>query len=379
MTLKTRDLTLLKLSYCSNLSPKKINILDSNLDHLEEVFGLSFNGLLAAGLDLKTVEMFISWRKKISLNKILNDLNQENINFISWHHKLYPALLKQIYAPPPILFYKGQLENGQSVSPGILAVVGTRKCSDYAKKIIEELLPSLIAQNIIIVSGLALGVDSLAHSCALKNKGKTWAVLGSGLNKNLFYPPENFKLSEEIVKNGGLLLSEFPPNYPAHKFTFPRRNRIISGLSQAVLIIEASNKSGALITANYALEQNRDVLTVPGNIFWKEFYGNNRLIKDGAIPILNTQDLFNYFDIEETLDEIKTKQKQKNKQNYLKNDQESLIYHIIYNSFQCGERVDCEFLSKKTKLDTSQINSTLTILELKSLITTQEGFWRPCF
>ena len=375
---ETQNLALLRLSYCPGLSSKKISILEKNLNSLEEVFYLSLNGLLTAGLDFKTAEMFISWRKNISLNKIINDLNQENINFISWHNQLYPILLKEIYSPPPIIFYKGCWTSQQIKDQKFLSVVGARKCSPYAKKIITELLPNLIAKNVIIISGLALGIDALAHACALKNNGKTWAVLGSGLNKNVFYPPENFKLAEEIIKNDGLLLSELPPYYTANKFTFPRRNRIISGLSQAVLIVEAGIKSGSLITANYALQQNRDVLTIPANIFWEEFLGNNNLIKAGAIPILDQLDLFNYFGLENSLNKIKTNKTKVDSENNLKTKHEFLIYKIIYTAFQCGEKVNHEFLYKKTKLDTSQINSTLTILELKNLITLQEGFWKPC-
>lgn len=373
-----RDLTLLKLSYCLGLNSKKINTLETNLNNLEEVFYLSLNGLLTAGLDFKTAEMFIAWRKNISLNKIINDLNQEGINFISWHNQLYPALLKEIYSPPPIIFYKGNWPNKQIKNQKFLSVVGTRKCSLYAKKIITEFLPNLVINNVIIISGLALGVDALAHDCALKNNGETWAVLGSGLNKNVFYPPENFYLAKEIVKNNGLLLSELPPNYSANKFTFPRRNRIISGLSQAVLIIQAGIKSGSLITANYALQQNRDVLTVPANIFWEDFWGNNNLIRAGAMPILNQLDLLNYFEIENNLNKARINKTAKEPEKILKTKHELLIYQAIYNSFQCGEKINCEFLSKKTKLDTSQINSTLTILELKSLIAMQNGFWKPC-
>lgn len=200
--------------------------------------------------------------------------------------KNYPLLLKEIYNPPQILYYLGSLKANEQKP---LAVVGSRKISPYGEKICKFLIEKLARAGLTIISGLALGVDGLAHQIALENKTKTIAVLGSGLN--VIYPPVHKNLAKKIIKANGAVVSEYPPFTQPSKLTFPARNRIIAGLSLGVLVIEAQKKSGALITARLALEQGREVFAVPGSIYNKNSDGCNLLIKMGARPVTKPEDV----------------------------------------------------------------------------------------
>lgn len=213
-------------------------------------------------------------------NKIINTLNRPD--------QLYPSWLKEVPKAPIFIYYQGQ-----PPPPAIfnVAVVGSRKPSVYGLQIIKYLLPHIIRKGFNIISGLARGIDTLAHQIAVNNSGKTWAVLGSGLDN--IYPQENKNLSLEIIETGGGIISEFEPTTAPRPENFPRRNRIISGLSMAILIIEAEERSGSLITARHALEQGREVLAVPGNILSPLSRGTNKLIQSGATPITDADDLLN--------------------------------------------------------------------------------------
>ncbi|MDD4996162.1 MAG: DNA-processing protein DprA [Patescibacteria group bacterium] len=205
---------------------------------------------------------------------------------ISLKDKNYPQLLKEIYGPPKQLYCLGKLKSKEKFP---LAVVGTRKISFYGKKTTEYFVNVLVQAGLTIISGLALGIDGLAHQIALENHGRTLAVLGSGLD--IIYPPKHKKLAKEIIKSGGALLSEYPPKTRPSKLTFPARNRIVSGLSLGVLVIEAPIKSGALITARFALEQGREVFAVPGGIYNENSQGCNFLIKMGAKPVTKPEEI----------------------------------------------------------------------------------------
>lgn len=216
--------------------------------------------------------------------------------------KNFPALLKEIPACPNEIYLIGDVPSEDAV---YLAVVGTRKFSNYGKDACEKIISGLKGFNFVIVSGLALGIDSFAHMSAIKNNLKTIAVPGSGLSDKVLHPRSNLKLSKEIVHSGGCLLSEFPWDMPAAIHTFPQRNRIIAGLSRGTLVIEAPERSGALITANFALEFNREVFAVPGSIFNENSKGANKLIKMGAIPVSSAEDILDAFDIPHERENLK--------------------------------------------------------------------------
>lgn len=213
------------------------------------------------------------------------------IKELTLDNPLYPSLLKEIPDPPPKLYYRGNLK--QADFP--IAIVGSRKMTDYGKRCVEKIVSELPKKSFCIISGLAYGVDAHAHSCALNSNIRTIAVLGSSLDDLAIYPHMHKALANAILKNGGALISEIPVGAPALPRNFSLRNRIISGLSKAVVIVEAQIKSGALITANYALNQNRDVFAVPGSIFSSYCAGTNSLIKRGAKPVLSALDILEEF------------------------------------------------------------------------------------
>lgn len=203
---------------------------------------------------------------------------------------LYPALLKEIDNPPKVLYYIGTFPP-KDLYP--LAIVGSRVSDNYGENVIKYILSSEVLDQTVIISGLALGIDTAAHKIAKH----TIAVLGTGLDEASFYPKENWPLCQKIIASGGLVMSEYPAGTKACAKNFPERNRIVAGLSQSVLVIQAKNRSGALITARLALESGRDVLTVPGSIFNELSQGPHKLITDGAIPITNSSELKDFLNL----------------------------------------------------------------------------------
>ena len=221
------------------------------------------------------------------------NLEINEIKSISYFEDNYPKKLKDYDDAPFTLFYKGNimpLNEGYNIS-----IVGSRKYSNYGKDVTKIICKDLCANNINIISGMAKGIDTFAHESCLINQGYTCAILGSGLD--IIYPKENIKIFNKIVQNG-CVISEFLPGTPPYAYNFPQRNRIISALSDIIIIIEAGEKSGSLITANLALEQGKDVMAVPGSIFSVESKGTNKLIKDGAFPLTCINDIFNLLGIE---------------------------------------------------------------------------------
>lgn len=211
--------------------------------------------------------------------KIIDRIRKQ-CSVISFFDDLYPKKLRQIYQPPLILFARG---NTNLLKRPIATIVGARQATNYSQVVIDELMPNLI-KKYVIASGLARGVDGMAHESALHHGGKTVAVVGNGINH--FYPAQNQFLQQEIVEKG-LLISEYLPDTPPKPFRFPERNRILAGLSDLVIVTEAREQSGSLITANMALHENRDVYAVPGPITCDLSKGPNRLIEVGAIPIVD--------------------------------------------------------------------------------------------
>ncbi len=209
-----------------------------------------------------------------------------NIIKITMDDLYYPEKLKQIYDPPEVLYCLGDIRLLNEIS---ISIVGARRATAYGKKIAYKLSNDLSKRGVTIVSGLASGIDECAHEGAYKNVGKTIAVLGCGVD--IIYPKENEDLYKNIIRNGGLIISEFPLGTKPEKDNFPKRNRIISALSSGVIVVEAKRRSGALITADFALEQGKNVFAVPGNIDSVYSEGTNNLIKDGAIPVTSYADV----------------------------------------------------------------------------------------
>ncbi len=285
-------------------------------------------------------------------------LEQHQIKFITLKDQEYPLLLREIPYPPLGLYLQGEIPKNSN----FLSVVGTRKISPYGKLAIEKLLKDLIPYHFVIISGLALGVDTLSHEIALDEGGKTIAVLGTGLDR--IFPATNKFLSQKIIQNG-TLISEYPLGTPPLKHHFPWRNRIISGLSPATLVIEAPEKSGALITANFALEQNRDVFAIPGSIFNKNSLGPNNLIKIGAKLISQTEDILEEYHLEiSTISQIS-----KTIDKHFDNQLEKEIYEILETS----EPLLVDKIIEKVNHKTTEVLIGLASLELKGLIKHIEG------
>ena len=227
----------------------------------------------------------IDWLRNTDFASLELQYQKEAIHFLMYEDALYPKRLKEIYLPPVVLFYKGRLELFNRLSIGI---VGARNHTPYSKEALEYILPDILERKVSIISGLARGVDSLAHQLTLDLNGETIAVIGNGIN--ICYPKENQSLYDTIGSKG-LILSEYPLNSPPLKFHFPYRNRIIAGLSHGLCVIEAKLHSGSLITANVALSENRQVFALPGNITSEYSKGTNELITAGAFPIRNANDI----------------------------------------------------------------------------------------
>ena len=214
------------------------------------------------------------------------NLDKSRIKIIKIEDKNYPEKLKNIYNPPKVLYVLG---NEKILNETTIAIVGSRDCTKYGAQNAYKFAHEISKRNICVISGFARGIDAYAHKGALLEKGKTIAVLGCGLD--IIYPSENFELYKKIVQVGGAIITEYPLGTKPEKYHFPERNRIISGLAEKILVIEAKERSGALITVNYALEQGKDVYAIPGNITNINSIGTNEIIKEGAFLVTNIQDI----------------------------------------------------------------------------------------
>lgn len=269
-----------------NLGPISFKKLLAYFNSLEEAWSANINQLRKASLENIVIENIKRQRGQINPGEQMARLEKEGVDLITILDENYPKLLKEIYAPPAVLYIRGNLQPDDKC----IGIVGTRRPSPYGQQTTPLITNDLVQAGLTIVSGLAKGIDTLTHQTALKFHGRTIAVLGSGLDKKSIYPFVNQPLAEEISQNGAVI-SEFPIGTQPLAQNFPQRNRIISGLSLGVLVIEAPGKSGALITAKNALEQNRDVFAIPGSIMNKNSLGPNNLIKMGAKLVNQTNDI----------------------------------------------------------------------------------------
>ncbi|MEK7167763.1 MAG: DNA-processing protein DprA [Patescibacteria group bacterium] len=295
ITLKNKDLLpfWVGFSCLRHIGPKRFQKIFSFFrGDLEKAWSAPVSEYISCGFEPKLASQICNDQRQIDLGKKMEELKKNNIEAVIITDPRYPKLLKQIYDPPFVLYVRGKIE---IFSKPCLAVVGTRKHSVYGKKVLEHLVSQLASLDWIIVSGLALGIDSLAHQVALEN-GSTIAVIPSGLDDNCICPSRNLGLAHRIMQNGALV-SEHPPGKPPERYTFVIRNRIISGLCLGSLIIEAPEQSGALLTASASLEQNREVFSVPGDIFSETSLGTNKLIQQGAKMVTSISDILDVFNL----------------------------------------------------------------------------------
>ncbi|QQG42569.1 MAG: DNA-protecting protein DprA [Candidatus Giovannonibacteria bacterium] len=283
----------------------------------------------------------------------------ENINEIKIGGAGYPEALKEIPFPPKKISIWSS--NGRlPASNFYISIVGTRRSSAYGEEILRKILAGLAPYGFATVSGMATGIDTIVAKASLENKMPTIAVLGSGMAREVFYPSKNWALAERIVEEGGAILSEYEHDMKATLWSFPQRNRIISGLSSATLVVEAPEKSGALITAKFALDQNRDVLAIPGSAFSTNSSGTNKLIKQGAALVESAEDVLRAYGIEEV--ERPTSDRTSDVQRLDLSPEENKILEILL------EPLDIDSLIRKSKMPSHTAQSVIGLLEIRGII-----------
>jgi DNA processing protein len=319
----------------------------------EMIFNAGLNELLSVeGIGInraKNIKAFSAWRV---VEEQIEKMEKSGIKAVSLDDPLYPEMLKEIYDAPAVFYVKGDIQPEDKYS---IAIVGSRKLTHYGRSVAENLSEDLASMGLTIVSGLARGVDSLSHKGALKAGGRTIAVLGSGID--VPYPPENKTLMDDIA-GSGCVISEFPLGTPPDKENFPKRNRLVSGLSLGVLVVEAVADSGALITARYALEQGREVFAVPGNITSGNSEGTNDLIKNGAVLVQKATDI-----IEELAPVLKGFIRLKDKVKIEVSDEEKALCNLL-----SGEPKQIDMISRESGLPASAVLAILLGLELKGAV-----------
>ena len=338
------------LSLVSGIGPARFRRLIEGLGTPEAVWNARPAQLAEAGLDRRTIESLVATRPRVDLENEMARLRKLEIETLTLSDPNYPHRLRTIVDPPPILYVKGEIRPEDDPA---VAIVGTRKASAYGRQVAEKFAQGLARSGVTITSGLARGVDTFAHRAAIDGGGRTLAVLGSGLD--IIYPSENRGLAGDVAVNGALI-SEFPLGTKPDAMNFPRRNRIISGLSAATVVIEASETSGALITAEFALEQGREVLAVPGNIFSPASRGPNNLLADGAHPAREVRDILDVLKIEAAAE------KREARQAIPETDTEAALLRYLSH-----EPVHIDEIRRAACLPMSVVSSTLTMLELKGL------------
>jgi DNA processing protein len=278
--------------------------------------------------------------------------------------KDFPPLLKEITDPPKSLFLRGKLP---PLEHKWLCVVGSRKYTSYGKEVCEKLISGLRGYPIVIVSGLALGMDALAHKEALSAGLKTVAVPGSGVSDKVLHPRTNFGIAKQILQDGGALLSEYEPDFKATMWSFPKRNRIMAGLSHATLLIEAAERSGTLITARLAMEYNRDVMTVPGSILSRNSFGPHLFIKNGATPVMSSQDILDTLDIKPEARNSKFESTGWRTNTQLSKNEKEVVDILSVEPLSKDE------LLRRLEMNTSEANIILSSMEIKGMVKETMG------
>ncbi|MGC9357552.1 MAG: DNA-processing protein DprA [Anaerolineae bacterium] len=333
------------------IGPVRLQVLLNAFGSISAAWEASFAQLEEVGLDRRSLRNFLKVRQQVDLDGVVTKIEEAGVQVLTWESAGYPSLLRQIPDAPPVLFIKGELKPADEWA---VAIVGTRKASVYGREVARRLAGELARNGITIVSGLARGIDGVAHQSALEAGGRTLAVFGCGVDH--VYPSEHRGLAEEIVKHGALI-SDFPLGTRPEAKNFPPRNRIISGLSLGTVVVEAGLRSGALITADFAADQGREVFAVPGNIFNRGSKGCNRLIRDGAAVVTEVRDIL------ETLHLDQLAEKQVAREILPENATEATILQHLSH-----EPCHVDAISRSTDLPVEIISSTLIMMELKGMV-----------
>ncbi len=330
----------------------KVQALLGAFGTLEAAWQANESQLKKLGLDRRAIKSFLETRPTLDLDKCMAAVEAAGIELLTWESDGYPAYLREVDGAPPLLYLNGRLEN---IDRWAVAVVGTRRLTQYGRQVTRELVAGLVRNGVTIISGLARGIDAVAHQTALDAGGRTLAVLGSGLD--CIYPSENRQLAHRISNGRGAVISEYGLGVKPEAKNFPPRNRIISGLALGVIVVEAGERSGALITSRFALEQGRDVFAVPGNINWPASKGPNRLIQQGAKLVTCVEDVLDELNLAMVLEKTAV-------QKILPDtpDEAALLAHLSQ------QPVHIDDLSRAAGMTSGQVSSTLTLMELKGMV-----------
>lgn len=341
----------------SGIGPAKLQRLLDFFGDLETAWNASAFELGRAGLDKRALENLLAARQTLNLDAETERAYKHCDAILTWDDDAYPRRLKEIPLPPPLLFIKGALTPADDWA---LAVVGTRRASAYGKEITRALCTELAHNKMTIVSGLARGVDAAAHVAALDAPGRTIAVMGNGIDQ--VYPPEHAKLARLIAERGALI-SDYPIGMKPDAANFPARNRIISGLALGVLLVEGDEQSGAMITCEFALDQDREVFAVPGNIFRRESKGPNKLIRESRAKLVTRVQ-----DILEELNLTMIAEKQHARAVVPSNATEATLLQYL-----SADPLHVDELRQQSGLPIAQVTSTLALMELKGMVTQMGG------
>ncbi len=346
------NMVIAALQMVSGIGNSRIKALLHYFGSAEEIWKADKQELLLSKcLDEKLCNQWVNFRSRLDLLELKNQWDKKGVCTCNWDQPEYPSLLRDTFNPPVLLYYKGLLPDNNNN----IAIVGSRKASAYGKNAALMFASELAAKGICIISGAARGIDTSAHLGAL-NRGRTIAVLGSGID--IVYPPENSRLFSSILEQGALI-SEYPPGTPPHSGHFPARNRIISGMARGVIVVEAAERSGSLITADFALEEGRDVFAVPGSIFSAGSKGTHRLIQQGAKLASTAQDIIEEYELtmppkmpgpELSAEEI-----------------------VLYNCLTYDVPQDVETLVLQSALPMQTVTYLLLELELRGLVIEHSG------
>lgn len=340
------------------IGPLRLRALQAAFDSLENAWHASEAELATVGLDRRAIGNLLQARRTFDLDRMLEAVYQAGAAVITLDDDDYPALLRELPDSPPVLFVKGTLLDADRWA---VAFVGTRRATAYGREITRQLVSSLTTAGITIVSGLALGIDAAAHKAALEAGGRTIAVLGCGIDR--VYPPEHRKLAADIASNGALI-SEFPLGTEPEGKNFPVRNRLISGLALGVVVVEAPLNSGALLTADQAIEQGRDVFAVPGNVTSPASAGTNRLIQSGAKLVVSADDILDELNLTRASVETHTQVRQIAPDSPV----EAALVALLED-----EPLHIDDLVERSGLPITAVSSALALMELKGMVQRQEG------
>jgi DNA processing protein len=324
--------------------------------NVETAWDASPADLRNAGLSQRIIDNLIQVRADVDLIKTWERLERQGITFLTWEDSQYPRRLSEIEQPPPLIYLKGTLVEEDDWA---VAIVGTRNPTAYGRQVAGEIAATLARSGVTVVSGLARGIDAVAHQACLEAGGRTLAVLGSGVDQ--VYPPEHRQLAQRIIAQGAII-SDYAPGTPPDASNFPPRNRIISGLARAVIVVEAGEKSGALITAAFAADQGREVFAVPGGIYAPLSKGTNRLIQEGARPLLDSQELLSILKLGPVTEFHAAR-------STLPVDAtETFLMELLGN-----EALHVDEISRRANLPIEKISATLVMMELKGMVRQMGG------